>query len=553
MSGYHGVGERRSLPSQYHFRNNAVNGRRFEKSFNMTTDQQFRAHNIDNVGERLRTESLYNNPWYWQNIGSLDTELMTGGSGLAVNMSQADGDYYNPYFYNQWKTTSGQRHSGAMSGEIGRRTVPRRDAEVGAGPALLPGSNEPTESEPSDVGMLAADRTTLSADRIGTTLRSDIDNTWSGRLDREMGHGMRADRQPIRYLASGLRGLAVAPARAGVFDMGLSSYDLARMRDDQLTGRPVTSVGAAWDTSFKNLSVRSTPLDTRRTPEGGMLPATPSLDATHQAMADRYASLHPASMTLDERLAALDADYRRLRGELVAGRPLPATPEPLVPAGPAELKTPDETSERPPDDPGGVASEQSDVEPTPIIDRLPTMEWKDYGLLLRHGQRVEALATGDGSRFDDLLMAGSQKLAAEDYFWAERRFNRALRFIPGHPLATAGLGHSQLGAGLYLSSALTLQTLLGFQPEMIDVRYDPALLPSQADLDRAVSTMADRLRGDRDLDRYGFLLAYIGHQIDRQDLVREGLDAMLRGGADKELTALLEEIWGPPIQDVGSE
>jgi len=181
------------------------------------------------------------------------------------------------------------------------------------------------------------------------------------------------------------------------------------------------------------------------------------------------------------------------------------------------------------------------------------MEWKDYGLLLRHGQRVEALATGDGSRFDDLLMAGSQKLAAEDYFWAERRFNRALRFIPGHPLATAGLGHSQLGAGLYLSSALTLQTLLGFQPEMIDVRYDPALLPSQADLDRAVSTMADRLRGDRDLDRYGFLLAYIGHQIDRQDLVREGLDAMLRGGADKELTALLEEIWGPPIQDVGSE
>ncbi len=550
VSGYSGVGERRDLPSQYQFRNNAVAGRQFEQSFNMTTDQQFRDHNIDNVGERLRTESLYNNPWYWQNIGSLDTELMTGGSGLALNTSQADGNYYNPYFYDQWKTPSGQRHSGAMTSEIGRVALARRDSGVGAGPALLPGTNAPLDPDPPRIGMLAADRTTLSGDRLATTLRSDIDDTWSGRLDREMGIGMREDKQSIRYFASGLRGLATAPSKAGVLDMGLSSYDLARMREDQLSGRRVTAVGLPWDTNFKDLAIQSNPMDTRVQPGSTQLPTTPGLQGAHEAMADRYASLHPASMSLNDRLAALDADYRRLRGELVTGRKLP---EPLIPGGMAPQETTGTTEPTGTTKPESLESETPDDETLTIVDRLPPMKWKDYGLVLRHGQKLDAFATKDGSRFDDLLMAGSQKLAAEDYFWAERRFNRALWFVPGHPLATAGLGHAQLGAGLYLSSALTLQTLLAFQPEMIDVMYDDELLPAQEDMDRAISTLAARLRGDRDLDRYGFLLAYIGHQLNRPQLIREGLDAMRRGDADREFRLLLEEVWGPPVEDTETE
>lgn len=107
----------------------------------------------------------------------------------------------------------------------------------------------------------------------------------------------------------------------------------------------------------------------------------------------------------------------------------------------------------------------------------------------------------------------------------------------------AGLGHAQLGAGLYLSSALTLQSLLGFQPEMIDVTYGPDVLPSAEDLDRAVSRLTDRLRGDLDLDRYGFLMAYIGHQLDRPDLIENGLNAMRRAYADEAYVELLEDVW----------
>ncbi|MDP7070756.1 MAG: hypothetical protein QF561_05340 [Phycisphaerales bacterium] len=548
VSGYHGVGDRRSLPNQFQFRNSAVSGRQFERSFNMTTDQEFRDHNIDNVAERLRSESLYNNPWYWQNIGSLETELMTGGSGLAFNSSQADGDYYNPYFYDQWKTSLGQRHSGAMTSEIGRPPArsQMRASRGGDGPAELPGTNEPLSTEPQEIGMLAADRTVLSGDRLGTTLRSDIDDSWSGRLDRQMGMGMTAERKPVRYLASELRGLATAPAGSSAFDMGLSSFDLARMRDDSLSGRRMSGLGMAWDTNFKDLAIRSEPMDTRMSPHASPLPSSPGLEAAHQAMADRYASLHPASKTLEERLAALDADYRRLRGELVSGATLPAAEEPLVPETALLPETPAATPSTTPEP--GSPPDGTEPEPTILLDRPPPMKLKDYGLVLRHGQRMESLARGDGSRFDDLLAAGSQKLADQDYFWAERRFNRALRFISGHPLAMVGLGHSQLGAGLYLSAALTLQSLLAFQPEMIDVVYATDLLPSQDDLDRAISTLTERLRGERDLDRYGFLLAYIGHQLERPDLVREGLDAMRRGGGDQEFRTLLEEVWGPPIQ-----
>ena len=88
-----------------------------------------------------------------------------------------------------------------------------------------------------------------------------------------------------------------------------------------------------------------------------------------------------------------------------------------------------------------------------------------------------------------------------------------------------------------------VQGLLGLQPEMIDVTYDRRLLPGQDDLDRAISDLTGRLRYQADLDRYGFLLAYIGHQLDREDMMIQGLDAMRRGGADEPFVSILEEVW----------
>ena len=548
LRGVQGVGARRSLPNRFEFRNNDANGRSFEHSFGMTTNTQFRSHNLNSVSEGLIGQSLYNNPWYWQNLGSLDTELMTGGSGLPIASAGTNGDFFNPYFYNQWKTTPGLRHSGAMSSEIGRRhqryqpmqdTNDRRDQ---AGPASLPGTGDPLALTHAQPGLLAADRSVLAGHRLHSTLRSDIDDSWSGRIERHLGRGVGQDKQPLRYLGSSLRGMGTAPAGAGLLDSGLSSFDLARLREDQMAGRTLPSVGQAWDTRFKDLTRTATAVDTRIEPGAPTVPVSKDLGGTYQAVADRYASLHPATMTLDQRLSALDVDYRRMRGELITGPTWltdrgPVDTSPQVPGGLTNASTPSPT------EPGTGEAEQPE---TPVLAERPrTLSWEDYGLVLRHGQRIDQFDTGEYGRFNDLIVAAEQRLGSGDYFWAERRFNRALRFIPGHPLATAGMGHAQIGASLYLSAALTLQSLLAFQPEMIDVQYGAGLLPSQKDLDRAVSILTARIQGDVDLDRYGFLLAYIGHQLDRQDLVQAGLDAMRRGGADRSFTQLLAEIWGP--------
>ena len=113
-------------------------------------------------------------------------------------------------------------------------------------------------------------------------------------------------------------------------------------------------------------------------------------------------------------------------------------------------------------------------------------------------------------------------------------------------MATAGLAHAQLGAGLYGSASLTLRSLLTNQPEMIDVQYDPALLPNQVRIFQAIDEMREREDDPRDRGAHGFLMAYLGHQLDDQALINEGLDRMETVVPDDKLLRVLRAIWGEP-------
>ena len=211
--------------------------------------------------------------------------------------------------------------------------------------------------------------------------------------------------------------------------------------------------------------------------------------------------------------------------------------------GPQDLVPPSPGDETPPEvDEGEEAVEPNEMGEVPAV---PMLNPEDVGLVLRHGQVINSFSTGDGSRFDELMKGGQNRLDQGEYFWAEKRFDRALRLTPGHPLASAGLAHSQIGAGLHLTAALTLKTLMGFQPEMIDVRYAPDLLPRQADLDREIKQLQAKLADPATADaaELGFLLAYIGHQTERPELIREGLDAMKRANGDPAFVDLLQRVW----------
>jgi len=157
---------------------------------------------------------------------------------------------------------------------------------------------------------------------------------------------------------------------------------------------------------------------------------------------------------------------------------------------------------------------------------------------------LKAFSGQKSTRFDELVQLGEKELAKGDYFDAQRRFNQALQFIPGHPLATAGLGHAKIGAGFYLSAGYVLQSLLSFQPEMIDVEYGEGLLPPRIELVRAAVTVKNRLDVERDAGTYAFLLAYIGHQLHDQEMVEDGLRVLqMHTDFDDPIMPLLRKIW----------
>ncbi len=321
--------------------------------------------------------------------------------------------------------------------------------------------------------------------------------------------------------ASSLGGILLTPSQAQVQLIGLTSYDMARIIADGEAGLDISGVGRPFERQFSEAAPGADPMLSgkieRETPEAGQIVSvSPQYESVLQGVAERAASTWQVDFPeaggvvskLEEELAALTA-------ELEAAQPETPEAEGAPPAGP---------------DAAG---------PT-----LPKIE--DLAGPLRHGRRIESLVTDDQSRFNELMASAQEKLRNGEYFWAERRFSRALRFTPDHPLATAGIVNAQLGAGLWGPSALTLRRLVTHNPEMIDVRYGPDLLPNRVRINVAIRDLRQLIATvERDRALHALLLAYIGHQIADRPLVAEGLDAMRKAAPDDPLYELLEAIWLP--------
>jgi hypothetical protein len=162
---------------------------------------------------------------------------------------------------------------------------------------------------------------------------------------------------------------------------------------------------------------------------------------------------------------------------------------------------------------------------------------------LAHGEKIEKLTSEQQGRFNELMMAGEQALRDGEYMNAEQRFQRALRFTPGHPLAMAGLANAQLGAELYLASADSLRVLFTDHPEMIDVSWGEGLLPPRERLDAATKSVRGRLEAPTDRASMALVLAYLGRQTADRALMQEGLDALAAAAGNDPLLPLLRAIW----------
>lgn len=157
--------------------------------------------------------------------------------------------------------------------------------------------------------------------------------------------------------------------------------------------------------------------------------------------------------------------------------------------------------------------------------------------------------------YSEHMRAGERLIAAERYFDAEERFARALSVRPGDPTAQIGRAHAQLGAGLLLSASVNLRSLFFLNPEVLGARYAGRLLPSPERIDRLIETLEERsgvvrvpgrgLEDDSTRVAAGFVLAYLGYQNDRPEIIRAGLDVMQEVGSEEDTRAadIFEQIW----------
>lgn len=342
--------------------------------------------------------------------------------------------------------------------------------------------------------------------------------------------GMLADPEGrgLAVSVSSLRGMQLEPVEIQYHTLGLTSFDMARIREDLLANRAVDPLGSPFDTRFKDLPlgaarVESLVAEGRVEPPAVQFLIEPDREPDYQLIltriANRYAQRENADVDVQlSLLDQLDEQFRKLREQLLEAEAAAA-----------------------PD--GGQTPEGDEAE-----DETSELNLRDLIPALRHGEHLKQLASQDRTRFNELLVQAEQRLADGEYFWAERRFRRALRFVPGHPLATAGMAHAQIGAGLYLPAALTLRRLLTNHPEMIDVQYDQSLLPNRIRLKTVIDALQRRLPEQRDRASNAFLLAYIGHQLDDRSLVKASLTVMGEARGDDPLLGVLREVWLGELQ-----
>jgi len=373
--------------------------------------------------------------------------------------------------------------------------------------------------------------------------------------------------------ASSLTGISLTPVDGDGQQIGLTLYDMARIREQGAADAAGESVvgkqfepafDAAFDPFQRNAAERPKP-ETQITGErvdgrigtdmqGERIDSRENVDRVNpgqqssyrdvlKRVVERYADRDDVSLNIDPSLLKeFQQEYDDLRKEL-RGINVDQQITRTVP----QFGTEEETDEPEPIDPDAMppgTSGISDPLTAPVLpDGSDLSNIDQLAGALRHGQQIAKLTAGEQTRFNELVAQAEQSLRQGEFFLAERRFDRALRFNPGNPLATAGMGHAQIGSGLYLSAALTLRTLLTNNPEMIDVQYDTGLVPARGRLESAITSLRERIGKQQDVAMNSFLLAYIGRLLGDRTIMTEGLDHFAKASPSDPLEKLLRAIW----------
>ena len=157
--------------------------------------------------------------------------------------------------------------------------------------------------------------------------------------------------------------------------------------------------------------------------------------------------------------------------------------------------------------------------------------------------RVESLAGDTKDLTNDLMKMAEKKLADGKYFDAEALYRQAARNNPDNPLASVGLIHAQMGAGLIRTSSLNLHRLFEKHPELINVRYEAEVLPPAERLQWLQGELQRMIDSKQYNGEPGLMLAYLGHQTGSRELIRYGLAIADARAPRDPLLAVLRGVW----------
>lgn len=214
-----------------------------------------------------------------------------------------------------------------------------------------------------------------------------------------------------------------------------------------------------------------------------------------------------------------------------AADPLPGSSSSTNP--PPDL-SPDSTPDQSPDSTLDPSSSASPDATDPLSQLLETL---DYDL-----PRLSTLAGSRDDLINQLMRDAEADMSRGRYFDAEARYQQILQLVPGHPQATIGQVHAQLGGGLIRSTAWGLRRLFEQHPELIAARYNPPVLPDAKRLDRIKEQLEETLQLSTQ-HRHALVLAYIGYQTDSTDLTQRGFDLAQQDAPNDPLLTLLRLIW----------
>ncbi len=171
-------------------------------------------------------------------------------------------------------------------------------------------------------------------------------------------------------------------------------------------------------------------------------------------------------------------------------------------------------------------------------------------LLLAHGQNISQLDAGTNEALDTMLRAGDQSMREKRYLTAERAFTSGTLIAPSNPLPLAGMANSQVAAGLQISAATTLRRLFMNWPEMIDVRYGLDILGSAERLKEIAEESLKKSEGSKYESDYGFVAAFIGHQLGDPVLTEKGMALLERNPNERTFSEALRGIWLRPSTSI---